>query len=293
METPIDLQLLATFHAVADQLSFSKAAARLGVAKGTVSRSIATLEAALGAELLHRSTHAVTLSSAGLALQERTRSHLQALQAALTDLPERDELPAGLLRITAAPDVGAILLPPILAAFSRRHPGVRFEVRLSAATVDLIKEGYDLAIRVAGGPLKDSSLTLRRVCPSHARLCAAPSYLARRGRPRSLDDARHTWILHPAVTRLRDPNAAPCAIVSDDFSLIRALLREGLGVGILPGFVARADLAEGHLESIELEGPPIPTGELVLLYPSSGQTPRKVTAFRDFLIESLRASTAL
>ncbi|MCU0701433.1 MAG: LysR family transcriptional regulator [Myxococcaceae bacterium] len=289
METQIDLQLLETFAAVAEQSSFSKAAAKLGVAKGTVSRSIAQLEALLGVELLHRTTHHVSLSTAGAALHERTRGHLTALRSAVVDLPEREEAPAGLLRMTAAPDFGAIVLPPVLAAFSRRFPAVRFDVRLSGHQVDLVKDGYDLAIRVATAPLKDSTLTARRLGRGSAAFYASPSYVARRGRPKQLGDERHTWVLHHGFVRFFKLRPETVHFSVDDFLLARDLMRDGVGVGGLPTFVARAFLREGLLEEVPIGGTTTMGGDLVMLYPSSGQTPRKVTAFRDFLVEALRA----
>lgn len=289
METQVDLQLLAVFSAVAEHSSFSKAAAKLGVAKGTVSRSIAQLEAILGVELLHRTTHHVALSTAGAALYERTRAHLGALRSAVVDLPEREEAPSGLLRMTAPPDFGAIVLPPVIAAFSRRFPNVRFDVRLSGQQLDLVKDGYDLGIRVATGPLKDSTLTARRIGKGSAAFYAAPSYVARRGRPKQLGDPRHTWVLHRAVTRIFKTAPESVQFFVDDFLLARDLLREGVGVGILPPFVARSYVREGFLEEVPVVGAAPMGGELVMLYPSSGQTPKKVTAFRDFLVEALRS----
>lgn len=289
METHVDLQLLAMFSAVAEQSSFSKAAAKLGVAKGTVSRSIAQLEEILGVELLHRTTHHVSLSTAGAALHERTRVHLTALRSAVVDLPEREEVPSGLLRMTAAPDFGAIVLPSVIAAFSRRFPNVRFDIRLSGQQIDLVKDGYDLAIRIATGPLKDSTLTARRLGKGSAAFYAAPSYVARRGRPKELGDERHTWVLHRALTRLFKTEPESVQFLVDDFLLARDLMRDGVGVGILPGFVARTYVREGLLEEVAVSGAAALGGELVMLYPSSGQTPKKVTAFRDFLVDALRS----
>lgn len=289
METHVDLQLLTMFSAVAEQSSFSKAAAMLGVAKGTVSRSIAQLEEILGVELLHRTTHHVSLSTAGAALHERTRGHLIALRSAVVDLPEREEAPSGLLRMTAPPDFGTIVLPSVITAFSRRFPGVRFDIRLSGQHVDLVKNGYDLAIRVATGPLKDSTLTARRIGKGSAAFYAAPSYVARRGRPKQLGDERHTWVLHRAVTRLLKAEPESVQFFVDDFLLARDLMRDSVGVGILPTFVARTYVREGLLEEVPVSGAAAMGSELVMLYPSSGQTPRKVTAFRDFLVEALRS----
>lgn len=287
-ETPVDLQLLVTFSAVAEQSSFSKAAVSLGVAKGTVSRSIAQLEELLGVELLHRTTHHVSLSTAGTALHERIRNHLTALRSAVVELPEREEAPSGLLRITAPPDFGTVVLPSVIAAFSRRFPGVRFDIRLSGQQIDLVKEGYDLAIRVATGSLKDSTLTGRRLGKGAAAFYAAPSYVARRGRPSRLGDERHTWVLHRAVTRIFKTDSESVQFLVDDFLLAREILRDGVGVGILPTFVARGYVREGLLEEVPVGGHAAMGGDLVLLYPSSGQTPKKVVAFRDFLVDTLR-----
>ena len=288
METPIDLRLLETFVAVAQHASFSRAATALGVAKGTVSRALAQLEEELGVELVHRTTRQVALSTAGAALYERAGAHLAALRAAVVDLPEREEAPSGLLRMAAPPDFGIIVLPAVIAGFARRFPAVRFDVRIGGAHVDLIKDGFDLAIRVATGQLKDSSLIARRVGRSAAAFYAAPSYLARRGRPRGLDDARHTWVLHHAAVRLfkLKPDAVPFQV--DDFFVARDLVRDGVGVGMLPTFVARPYVREGLLEELALGQPTAMTGDLVMLTPSSGPTPKKVTAFRDFLVDSLR-----
>jgi DNA-binding transcriptional LysR family regulator len=289
MATSVDLQLLVVFSAVAEQASFSKAATKLGVAKGTVSRSIAQLEQLLGVELLHRTTHHVSLSTAGAALYERTNGHLTALRSAVVDLPEREEAPSGLLRIAAAPDFGAIVLPAVIAAFSRRFPSVRFDIRLSGQQVDLVKDGYDLAIRVAAGRLKDSTLTARRLGRGSSAFYAAPSYVARRGRPKQLGDDRHTWVMHGVLSRFFKMAPASVHFAVDDFLLARDLMRDGVGVGILPTFVARPYLREGLLEEVHVGGASLMGGDLMMLYPSSGQTSKKVTAFRDFLVESLRS----
>jgi len=289
METQVDLQLLAVFSAVAEQSSFSKAAAKLGVAKGTVSRSITQLEELLGVELLHRTTHHVSLSTAGEALHERTRGHLTALRAAVVELPEREEAPSGLLRMTATPDFGAIVLPSIIADFSRRYPAVRFDINLSEQVLDLVKEGYDLAIRAAAGPLKDSTLTARRIGKGTAAFYAAPSYVARRGRPKQLGDERHTWVSHRVVARRLKTKPESVQFLVDHFLLARDLIRDGVGVGLLPTFVARTYVREGLLEEVPVSGPSEMAGDIVMVYPTSGQTPRKVTAFRDFVVEALRA----
>jgi DNA-binding transcriptional LysR family regulator len=288
-ETPFDYQLLAVFLAVAEQTSFSKAAKKLGIAKGTVSRAVARLEGIVGAELLHRTTHSVALSTAGAALYERTAHHVAALDQAVSKLPERAEEPSGELRLTAPTDFGAMVLPEIVSQFARRYPNVRFDLRLTNARVDLVAEGFDLAIRAGAGTMKDSTLTVRRLGAGHGGFYAAPSYLARRGAPKLPGDPKHDWVMHPHLLRLLKVSRAAVRFVCDDFFTIRGLLRDGAGVGLLPTFVADPYVRDGSLESVSVAGEPRPMGGfLLLLYPSSGQVPRKVTAFRDFLVERLK-----
>ncbi|HXX68314.1 MAG TPA: LysR family transcriptional regulator [Polyangiaceae bacterium] len=288
-ETPLDYRLLATFVAVAEQSSFSKAARRLGVGKGTVSRAVARLERILGAELVHRTTHSVALSTAGTALYERAAPHLAALDKAFQGLPERGEDPSGELRMTAPHDFGAIVLPEILAQFSRRYPLVSFDIRLTNARVDLVAERFDLAIRAAPAHMKNSTLTVRRLAITRSEFYAAPTYIARRGRPKLLGEPEHDWILHPSFLALWKVKRQAVKLLCDDFLLVRDLVREGAGVGLLPRFVAHAHVRDGLIENVALGALPNDAWQFVLLYPSSGQVPRKVAAFRDFLLEHGKA----
>jgi DNA-binding transcriptional LysR family regulator len=154
----MDLDLLRFFVTVAETASFSVAARKLGVTKSSVSRGVAALEAALGAQLLHRTTRTVALSTAGSELYQRTAPALAAIRAALGSLPERDEHPSGILRITAPNDLGATLLSEVTVRFLARYPQVKVDVRLTNRKVDLVAEGFDLAVRAATGKLADSSL---------------------------------------------------------------------------------------------------------------------------------------
>ena len=290
-ETPVGLDLLGIFVAVADETSFSRAARRLGITKGTVSRAIARLEQALGTELIHRTMHRVALSTAGIALYERTVPHLTALAHAVGRLPERAEQPSGELRLTAPHDVGVILLPELLASFALRYPEIRLDVRLTNQSLDLVGEGFDLAIRATVTKLmRNTSLKARRLCGVDARVCASPAYVARRGEPRQFAEPGHDWIVYPGMAQtLGAPRGFQARVISDDFLLTRDILREGGGVGLLPGFVAepyvRAGLLVQLLPAMRLRG----FASYFLLYPSSAQVSRKVVAFRDFLLEYLKA----
>jgi DNA-binding transcriptional LysR family regulator len=287
--TPADYPLLAIFVAVAEQTSFTKAAKRLGIGKGTVSRAVAELERQLGVELLHRTTHTVALSTAGLALYERTAPHLAALDQAVQKLPERAADPSGELRMTAPHDFGLVALPEIIVGFTRRFPEIRVDVRLTNARLDLVAESIDLAIRASPREsLKDSSLTVRRLGTSAVGFFAAPAYFARRGKPRQVDDSGHEWIWHRSVlaAQKRSPRSVG-RFLCDDFLFIRELARAGAGVALMPNVVAAPYVRDGLLEEVALADRPL-GGALFLLYPSSGQVPRKVSAFRDYLLERLK-----
>jgi DNA-binding transcriptional LysR family regulator len=180
--TPANLDLLATFVAVAEAQSFSRAARALGVTKGTVSRGVQRLERAIGAELLHRDTHRVMLSDAGAALYERSAPALRSLrEAACAALPTRDEEPAGELRVATTLDFGRLILPELVARFSLRYPKVRFDLRVSNTRVDLLGERIDVAIRAAPERITDARFAVRRLGSPEVRLYAAPSS---RGSPR-------------------------------------------------------------------------------------------------------------
>jgi DNA-binding transcriptional LysR family regulator len=292
-ETQPKYQLLSVFAAVAEHASFTLAARKLGIGKGTVSRAIAALEAELGAELVHRTTHAVALSTAGVALYERTAPHLAALNQAVLKLPERAAEPSGELRLTAPNDFGVVMLPELLVQFARRYPKVSLDVWLTNAQVDLVGEGFDLAIR-AGSTLKDSTLTARRLGRARVGFYASPEYVARRGKPKEPNDAGHDWLLHRALRKTVKAFAGTRPrFLCDDMLLIRELARMGAGIGMLPHTFAAPCVQDGSLEEVPVSLPAGVAGGLFLVYPSSGEVPRKVAAFRDFLVEWLKKSLLL
>ncbi len=287
-ETQAPLQLLSAFVAVAEHASFTKAARKLGVGKGTVSRAVSELERQLGTELLHRTTHTVALSTAGVALYERAAPHVAALNAAVLKLPESAVEPSGELRITAPNDLGVAVLPELLVQFARRYPKISLDVWLTNTNVDLVREGFDLALR-AGSTLKDSNLTSRRLAGGRVGFFASPEYIARRGKPKQPNDAAHDWLLHRAHRRYVKPfQAGTPRFLCDDLLLLRELARRGAGIAMLPESFAAPYVQEGSLEEVPVSSPDSISGGLFLVYPSSGEVPRKVTAFRDFLLEWLK-----
>ncbi len=289
MKTAVDYDLLAIFVAVADENSFSKAARKLGIGKGTASRAITRLEEVAGAELIHRTTHSVALSTAGTALYERTATHLAALEQAVCQLPERAEQPSGRLRVTAPRDLGTLMLPQVITEFSRRYREITFDLHVTNKVIDLVADGFDVALRAANR-MKDSTLTMRKLASTKIELYAAPSYLARRGRPKRIGSEGHDWVLHPALIKGLAVAQSAIRFLTDDLLLARDLIRDGVGIGLLPGLAASSYVREGLIESVPL-AQRVPVGtHLYFVYPSSGQVPRKVIAFRDFLISWLNKS---
>jgi len=283
---PLDYDLLAIFIAVAEEKGFSKAAIRLGISKGTVSRAITELEELRDVELIYRTTHAVALSTAGTTLYERTAKHLRALDEAIGHLPEPGERPSGVLRLTAAPCLGTALLPEVLAQFASRYPKVTFDLHITNAVVDLIAQGFDLAIRAVAFGMKSSTLTVRRIGVVEGGFYTAPSYLARRGRPKAVS-ADHEWILQPALVQRWKLPREQVRFACDDFAVMRELASEGAGITFLPSYFAAPYLRSGKLEHVPIAGRAM-TVPLVVLSPSKRQVSRTVTAFRDFLIEWLQ-----
>lgn len=288
---PPELDLLQLFVAVAETSSFSLAGKRLGLPRSTVSRGIVRLEASLGAHLLHRTTHTVGLTTAGAALFERVAPLVSALREAVDSLPEQGEAPSGTLRVTAANDLGTAWLAEVVPAFMARHPDVKVDVWLTNAFVDVVAEGVDLALRIARGPLRDSTLVARKLTDLEAQLFASPAYLARRGTPRTVEElAAHDRVMPRGFKDVKElrPLADGARVQADDFFFALELLRRGAGVGMLPSFVAQRALEDGSLVRV-VPRFGMKNGTLHLVHPRMAHVPAKVTAFKAFVLEQLAA----
>lgn len=288
----MDLNLLSTFVVVAETSSFSGAAKKLGVMRSSVSRSIAALERELGVQVFSRTTRHVSLTSAGRVLYAKAAPHVTSLRSALSALPERDEVPSGSLCVTASVDIGALLLPAVLAPFSLRYPGVQLDMRLSNRNVDLVGEGFDAALRVMKPRRADSPLVARKLTEIELNVFASPQYLARAGTPRSIEDAaKHVWV---SFTERKFVGAlAPLAKVrprwlGDDLAFVTNAVVAGVGLGLVPTFLAREPIAAGAIVRV-LPRVSLPAGALYLVYPPTRHVPRKVAALRDFLVEHFAA----
>ena len=289
----IDLNHLRVFVGVARDLSFSAAAGKLEVPTSTVSRAITSLEELFGVQLFNRSTRHVSLTPEGAGLHERLAPLLDSLGTAVASMPVGGQ-PKGLLRVTAAPDIGATFLAEAATRFTAQYPSVIVDAWITGRRVDLVAEGVDVAIRAAGGRLHDSSLLARRLMPLEFHLFGSPAYLSLRGTPRSpADFAKHDWVEFRGEKLPREialPAKGP-RLVSDDFLFIREALRAGGGLGFLPAFLAQADVRAGQLVRV-LPRVHKTGGSLTLLYAKTKQLPPRVTAFRDFLVDSFARPAA-
>ena len=267
----------------------------MGVSKATVSKAVARLEASLGQSLFHRTSRRLTLTEAGKPLAERAQRMLAEAVAAEEAAHDAASAPAGRLRVAAPMTFGVTHIAPLIAEFLAQHPAIEIELALSDARVDIVAEGFDVALRIADLP--DSSLRARRLRGIRAYLVAAPAYLDRHGtplHPGELGDHRlFGYTNAPGPWRFRGPGGAevgvratgPLSANSGD-ALLPALIA-GLGIARLPDFIIGAALADGRLTEILPEWRPAPVG-LHLLTPPSPLRPARVEALIAFLTERLR-----
>jgi DNA-binding transcriptional LysR family regulator len=256
-----DLNDVLVFTRVADLGSFTAAAQRLSLPKSSVSARVARLEARLGARLLERSTRKVRLTAVGARYHEHARRVILELEQAAAAVERFRSAPSGTLRISAALVMGQVLLRPVVTEFMRLHPAVQVVVELSNRRVDLLEEGFDVAVRA--GTLPDSALVARRLGQAGARLFASPAYLKRRGvprRPADLPDhdllegsptlSNAGWTLRHDRGDAVEQVAARFRLVANDAVVLQAAALEGLGIASLPTFTIQDDLAAGRLKTV-------------------------------------------
>ena len=291
------LSEMEAFATVVDQGGFTDAARKLGISKSAVSKHVSSLETRLGARLLNRTTRRVSPTEIGLAYYDRARR-------VLTDAGEADALvtsmqaePTGVLRVSVATDFGVNHLSPILGRFLGAFPDITVNLVLENRHVELISEGFDLAVRV--GDLEDSTLRARKLAETHRQMIASPDYLARHGRPRRIDDLNAHRLLHyssqanGSVWRVTAPSgerrqvrSAGWLTVNDGQSLLNAAVA-GLGIAFLPDYLSADALRDGRLVPAIAGLAPEPQG-IYAVYPPGRYTQPKVRAFIDFLVDSFR-----
>lgn len=295
------LSEMEAFATVVNQGSFTGAARRLGVSKSSISKHVSALEERLGATLLNRTTRRVSPTEIGLAYYDRARRVLNDAGEADAIVNATQSEPSGPLRLSVATDFGVQHLPTLMGEFLRRFPKVTLDLVLNNRRVDIASEGFDLAVWV--GEPQDASLRARKLCNSHYRLVASPSYFQSHGRPMRIDDLNDHRLLHTTAQsgtigwRLTSPNgdvhhvrASGCLVVNDAQSLLNAVI-SGLGIAYLPDYVFGTALKDGLLEEAlpalchREEG-------IYAVYPANRLTPPKVRAMVDFLSDALGSDQA-
>ena len=291
-----DLEAWAIFAAIAEAGSFAGAARELGMAKPTVSKAIARLEARLGFALIARTSRRLSLTEGGRAALPRATRILHEGEAAEDAAADQASAPRGRVRITAPLSFGIGYLADTLPALLAAYPDIVPEFALSDRRVDLVAEGFDLALRIAA--LEDSSLRARRLCTVRLLPVAAPAWLDAHGRPTHPGTLRDHGVLaytgsaQPGVWRFEHPVFGEAvveprvALWSDNADMLMPALRAGLGLAVQPEFLVWRDLREGRLE-IAMPGWTVAPLGLHLVTPPSPLRPRRVQAVIDHLAHAL------
>jgi DNA-binding transcriptional LysR family regulator len=251
------------FLTAANELSFTKAARQLDVSPQALAASIGRMEAALDVRLFNRTTRTIALTEEGHTLLARIAPSINAFQEALSSARDRSNNPAGTLRISTASAFGRRYLLPLLPGFCKRYPAVKLDVSFDDQKVDLVRDGFDIAIR--GGNIADSSLIARRICALHVVCVASPKYLKQAGIPKSPDDlAEHDLIGLKFSSGAYSPwdflvRGTPQQFVPKDWSLILSDTESigeaavaGLGITRVSLHFAWPHLLAGRLKAILL-----------------------------------------
>ena len=291
-----DLEAWAIFAKVAEHGSFSRAARELGMSDPTVSKAISRLEARLGLTLIARTSRRVSLTGAGRATLERASRILSEGEAAEEAAAEQSRVPRGRVRISAPLSFGIAYLGATLPSFLQAYPEITVDFALSDRKVDLVAEGFDLALRIAS--LDDSSLLSRRLCTVRLLLVAAPSYLERHGIPtHPAELSRHCALAYTGgssrgvwrfahATFGEETVEPPVRIWTDNADLLNPALLAGQGLAIQPEFLVWRELRSGALSVIMRDWTVTPLG-LHLVMPPSPLRPLRVQVLIDHLAREL------
>jgi DNA-binding transcriptional LysR family regulator len=290
---------LSAFVEVARLQSFAQAARHLDRHVSAVSRAVAALESRLAVRLLQRTTRRVTLSDAGRGYFKRCETLLAELEGAEAEVREQAASLRGTLRVSAATGAGQSLIGPIVPEFLAAHPHVALDLQLSNRYVDLLEEGFDVALRV-GTLAADSRLVVPRLAPTRRVLLASPAYLERRGGPRTpqqltepsclildIGNRPRRWELQRARTALAVDVSGP--LHSNNSFVLLTACRSGAGIGLLPASVATADVRHGELVRVLPQWSSTEQG-IYAVYPSARFIPAKVRAFVEFVAARLSGS---
>ena len=285
-------QEMASFVAVVEAGSFVAAAEALGLSKAAVSRQIGELEQRLGARLLHRTTRRLSLTDDGQLFHARAKEVLAAIEEAESEITSRSGEPSGLLRINAPLTFGVLHLAPLWGRFADAHPKVSLEIDLSDRIVDLVEEGYDLAVRITNLP--SSQLVSRQLASSRMVLCASPDYLVRHGIPAHPRDLATHRVISYSYWSTRDEwsftgpegqvrvRTQP-RIHANNGDTCRAAALDHQGIILQPDFLVGDDLRQGTLVELLPDYASLTIG-IHAVYPSRKYLPIKTRRMVDFLV---------
>jgi len=293
--TMLRSDLVATFVLIADAGSLSGAAGRLGLSRSVASERLAALEAELGVHLVTRSTRGLSLTPAGERFLEHARGLLQAMEAARDAVAESDGSLTGRLRVAVPSALAVDWLTPLFARFLEAHPRIVMEVAASDRTIDLVQEGFDLAIRSARLP--DSELVAKRLTTGRRLVVCSPAYAERHRLPSTVAElASHSslvyrnrrisqeWGFHGAQG-LRTARVSG-RFEADDGGVLRSAAIEGLGLALLPSFMVTRDLLAGRLLPVRLEARPV-ADAIAVVYPAAHRALPRLRALIEHLAEAL------
>ena len=282
---------MQTFNAVVDAGSFVKAAEALAMSKAAVSRYVVDMETRLGVRLLHRTTRRLSLTEEGQVFYGRSKELLAELAEAEDEISSRSHAASGLLRINAPFTFGVLHLAPLWGAFMAQNPKVKLDVTLADRLVDLVEEGYDMAIRIAS--LENSTLVSKRLASTRMLLCASPQYLALHGTPKEPSELAAHAVISYSYWSTRDEwhftgpqgpvsvKTNPC-IHTNSGDTCRAAALAHQGVILQPDFLVGPDLVAGTLVEILPNYRSIELG-IYAVYPTRKHVSAKVRALIDFL----------
>lgn len=289
------LEAMRVFVAVVERNGFSAAAEALDISTAAVTRHIAALEKRLSTRLLNRTTRRVSPSSTGAAYYQRCVQLLAEFDQLEASIGDQALQPSGHLRINAPVSYGIACLAPLLAGYRARHPQVQLDLALSDRLVDMVEEGFDLAIRITRTPAP--SLIARKLADTAIILCAAPAYLAAHGTPvRAEELSRHECLAYSYWASgdswpLQGPEGEISVAVSggvraNNGDVLREAAIAGLGIIAQPDFIVADALADGRLQRILPEYGLTPIG-IYAMYASRSHLAPKVRSFIDYLVEQL------
>jgi DNA-binding transcriptional LysR family regulator len=283
---------IQVFIRVVETSSFSRAAAELGITQPTATKAVAATEQRLGVRLLHRSTRGVTLTEVGNGYYQKCKAIERAIDEAENHAAQEQRGEGGLLRVSTSVGFGRRVLVAIALQYMRINPKVRIDISFDDRYVDLVEQGIDLAVRM--GQMSDSTLGARYLGLNPWVMVGAEAYLGQHGEPRCVTDlADHACIVYSSVQgddrwRLTPPGGSSASVPvkgpfrCNNLSAVLAATTAGMGLSILPWYVARASIAAGTVRRVMADHS-LPAQEMHAVFPSPKLVPRKTTAFIDHL----------